>query len=456
LGAIELTEADSVILEDNFVAGAQLIGINYRGSLCDTNTPLAPGYNHSIKRNTVYGALSGVVILPMPPIIATPRLWLAGCIRISEFTIFKSTYWGIYYQGYGSVIIDSNILVDNQVNIFTFIYLPNSLDHEVGNKKAIISNSIIVGQSLSFDCVNDLNIDSYLKPKPKFDLQFPMASFGSGINYDSKIGIVWSNFLANEYDKPYKPWPGIHSYPQINGIMQVDNITFAHFDLNCLGSYDSLIASSLHNDDAQHPINIKNSKLYFVHNSSKIWIHRPNLAKIDPTCCVDMDCDGLKKNLLTDLDGSFLGSPAGGTVTSQSEFGWGSQQRGLGDFRIPSYMLSYPNGTFMSPSLLYKYPGIVRDENLCTYRTEWQAYECHGLKYKMLIIESMDNDTETRRLSPVAVLSDNGYLDLINGPQDNHWCAGYACSMFFYNFFFLISPPFYSLSTLSSSYCFIF
>ena len=46
-----------------------------------------------------------------------------------------------------------------------------------------------------------------------------------------------------------------------------------------------------------------------------------------------MDCDGLKKALLTDLDGSFLGSP--GTVIAQSEYQWGSQQRGLGEFRVP-------------------------------------------------------------------------------------------------------------------------
>jgi hypothetical protein len=61
----------------------------------------------------------------------------------------------------------------------------------------------------------------------------------------------------------------------------------------------------------------------------------------------------------------------------------------------------------------------------------------------------MDNDTETRRLSPVAIISDNGYLDLINGnllilnnffsliyyffitifigPQDHGWCGGYTC-----------------------------
>jgi len=41
----------------------------------------------------------------------------------------------------------------------------------------------------------------------------------------------------------------------------------------------------------------------------------------------------------------------------------------------------------------------------------------------------MDSDTETRRLSPVAIISDNGYLDLINGPQDHGWCGGYTCKL---------------------------
>ena len=42
------------------------------------------------------------------------------------------------------------------------------------------------------------------------------------------------------------------------------------------------------------------------------------------------------------------------------------------------------------------------------------------------MLESLDSDTETRRLSPIAILGD-GYLDLINGPQDHGWCAGYTC-----------------------------
>lgn len=77
-------------------------------------------------------------------------------------------------------------------------------------------------------------------------------------------------------------------------------------------------------------------------------------------------------------------------------------------------------------SLFFLISGVIRNEN-CTYRSSWQAYECgEDLNYEMLIIESMDSDTETRRLSPVAVLGD-GYIDLINGPQDHGWCSGYTC-----------------------------
>ena len=45
----------------------------------------------------------------------------------------------------------------------------------------------------------------------------------------------------------------------------------------------------------------------------------------------------------------------------------------------------------------------------------------------MLIIESRDDDSETRRLSPVALTGgDTGhgeYTDLINGPMDHGWVA---------------------------------
>ena len=59
----------------------------------------------------------------------------------------------------------------------------------------------------------------------------------------------------------------------------------------------------------------------------------------------------------------------------------------------------------------------------CEYKQAWQAYNCSGnnvLDYRMLVIENLDDDTETRRLSPVALVGDR-YIDLNNG-KINFFC----------------------------------
>ena len=216
------------------------------------------------------------------------------------------------------------------------------------------------------------------------------------------------------------------SYNYINGLTTITGNTFGHFKASCNSAVDAVITTSLHNDDGQMPVVIKNTELIDVAEDSKVYLHRPNRGKINPSDCVDMDCDGLKKNLLTDFDGTFLGA-VGSSIVSQSEFGWGGQDRGLGDYRIPNQALADSKRNALSPSQIYTYPSIVSDQNKCINKGSWQAYKCNGLDYKMLVIESMDNDTESRRLSPIAILGDNKYLDLINGPQDHGWCFGYTC-----------------------------
>ena len=104
----------------------------------------------------------------------------------------------------------------------------------------------------------------------------------------------------------------------------------------------------------------------------------------------------------------------------------GSQAHGVGDFRIPRVVLSNLTGQMININLTYPFRGINRAPR-CIYQPLWQMYFCpNSTDYRMLIIESMDPDTETRRLSPVAVMS-NGFLDLLNGPQDHGWCNGYTC-----------------------------
>ncbi|CAF0939901.1 unnamed protein product, partial [Brachionus calyciflorus] len=412
MGAIDIHAADSAVVENNFIAGSERVGLLFKGDVC-IGDEFTKNQNHSIKNNTIYSTISAVTILPS-------QRFILDCVRISNFTVFKSNYWGIYYQNPETVRVESNILIDNQINIFTQVITPNILDHSMSNKKTFIQNNLIVGQSPNFNCTTDIKSD---------DLYYANAgsveSYTSGPNDLSKVGVTWAQFLSGSNNAPLKPWTNIMTYNALDGLMIVDNNTFAHFGTQCNGEKDFVFSTNKKNDDGHHPIVIQNSKLFDVDLNSKIWIHRPNIGKINPSDCVDMDCDGFKKNLLTDQDGTFLGSP--GTVISQSEFEWGSQQRGIGDFRIPKDALLAVNGSMLPISSLYSNLGIVREEDKCSYKSAWQAYECNDINHKMLLIESMDPDTESRRLSPVAIISDNKYLDLINGPQDHGWCFGYTC-----------------------------
>ena len=42
---------------------------------------------------------------------------------------------------------------------------------------------------------------------------------------------------------------------------------------------------------------------------------------INPSDCVDMDCDARRKVVITDIDGTFFNQPMT-SVISRSEFGW--------------------------------------------------------------------------------------------------------------------------------------
>lgn len=81
-------------------------------------------------------------------------------------------------------------------------------------------------------------------------------------------------------------------------------------------------------------------------------------SKANPADCVDMSCDGHRKALIKDSDGSFLG--AAGDALSQAEYQWdGDARYGLGDYRIPKPMLTYPDGTKANVDVLAKYKGMI-------------------------------------------------------------------------------------------------
>ena len=187
-----------------------------------------------------------------------------------------------------------------------------------------------------------------------------------------------------------------------------------------------------------------------------MYIHKPNIGSINPSDCVDMDCDGFKEMVIKDRDGSFTGANAPRTLVTRAEFEWdGDARRGLGDYRIPRTLLTDDRGGMLDPRELFRQRGIIRgvdvgDNSSCTYISDWQIYKCSDLTHNMFVIESLDADTESRRLSPIG-LATNGYINLLNGPMDNGWCGGYTCQERISTFYSIVASGYLYTIALTST-----
>ncbi|XP_053468790.1 PKHD1 like 1, tandem duplicate 1 [Ictalurus furcatus] len=402
--AIEANTGTNVVLQGNIVAGYERVGFRISGEPCPGSLNLVAQW----QQNEAHGGLFGVYM---------NKDGLAGCSQIRGFAVWKSFDYGIYFQVYMSVIVSNVTLVDNGMGIMPLIYEPPSVSHEYSNKTVLIQNSLIVGSSPNFNCTDTLSTKvrnialsaGHRAPRP--------------LN-GGRSGISWPTFESGHNGAPMNPHDGLMSYNAISGLMTVTNTTFVGFRNVCSSETNYMFITIPNNEDLQHPISVQNITKSNSTEGALVFIHHPNLGKVNPSDCVDMDCDAKKKSMLKDLDGSFLG--AVGSVIPLSEYEWnGDPRHGLGDYRIPKVMLTYLNGSRIPVRNIAPYKGVIRDST-CMFMSTWQAYKCFGMNYRMLVIESLDSDTETRRLSPVAVLGD-GYVDLLNGPQDHGWCAGYTC-----------------------------
>ncbi|KAM8966821.1 LOW QUALITY PROTEIN: fibrocystin-L [Pelodytes ibericus] len=401
---IEIHMGSDIVLQNNVVAGFERVGYRIDGEPCkNVNNP-----NEEWLNNEAHGGLYGVYM---------NQDGLPGCSHIRRFHLWKCWDYGIYSQTIDSVKISEVVLVDNGMGILPMIYTPAATSHQTSNKTITISNSFLVGSSPSFDCKDILDSsDTNLKLSATHRSSRPLTG--------GRSGICWPSFMSGQNGAPDHPHAGVMSYNAISGLMTVNDTTFVGYKNVCSVETNVMFMTNPLNEDLQHPIAV--SHLHSVDSSDdqKVFIHRPDVTKANPSDCVDMDCDAKKKALLKDLDGSFLGSQ--GFVIPQSEYQWNGDPRdGLGDYRIPKTMLTRLNGSRIPVSEIAPNKGIIRDST-CEYKSSWEAYKCTGLNYEMMVIESLDTDTETRRLSPVAVLGD-GYIDLINGPQDHGWCSGYTC-----------------------------
>ncbi|XP_038580507.1 PKHD1 like 1, tandem duplicate 1 [Micropterus salmoides] len=401
--AIEVNEGTNVVLQNNIVAGYERVAYRIDGEPC-------PGYfngNQKWINNEAHGGLFGVYL---------NKDGLPGCSLIQDFFIWRSFDYGIYFQTITDVVVSNVTLVDNGMGIMPLIFAPPSLSHAYADKTVTIQNALIVGSSPSFNCSDTL-------PSTDFNIKISNGHRAPRPLKGGRSGICWPTFGSQHNNAPVMAHHLNNNYNAIKGLMKVKDTTFVSFRNICSSETNFMFITNPLNEDLQHPVQVSAIRMIDSTEEAKVFVHRPDLSKVNPSDCVDMDCDAKKKSLLKDLDGSFLG--AVGAVVPQSEYEWGGDpRRGLGDYRIPKVMLTFLNGSRIPVNQIAPHKGVIRKD--CMYMSSWQSYKCFGLNYRMLVIESLDSDTETRRLSPVAVLGD-GFVDLINGPQDHGWCAGYTC-----------------------------
>uniref|UniRef100_A0A3B4ZZ57 PKHD1 like 1 n=1 Tax=Stegastes partitus TaxID=144197 RepID=A0A3B4ZZ57_9TELE len=401
--AIEVNEGTNVVLQNNIVAGYERVAYRIDGEPC----PGTVNKNEKWMDNEAHGGLYGVYL---------NKDGLPGCSLVQGFFIWRSFDYGIYFQNTINMVISNVTLVDNGMGVMPLTYAPPSLSHAFADKTVKVQSSLIVGSSPNFDC--SLGLDS-----SDFNIATSASHRAPRPRQGGRSGVCWPNFASGHNTAPGKPHHLNMNYNAIKGLMTVTGTTFVNFRNVCSGEANFMFMTNPLNEDLQHPVQVSDLKLVDSTDEAKIFVHRADVGKVNPADCVDMECDAKKKTMLKDLDGSLLG--AVGAVVPQSEFEWnGDPRRGLGDYRIPKVMLTYPNGSRIPVDQIAPNKGVIRKN--CTYMTSWQSYKCFDLNYRMLVIESLDSDTETRRLSPVAVLGD-GFVDLINGPQDHGWCSGYTC-----------------------------
>ncbi len=140
-----------------------------------------------------------------------------------------------------------------------------------------------------------------------------------------------STFSSFPSKGPFKPWDDPLDNPAIGGIVRFNRTTFANFITACNGKKTVIFMPNGASGDIMHPTEMQAIKYINVTEGNKVHYPKPTLKYVNPADCVDMDCDGLRKLLIKDIDGSAFGT-AGGSIVARSEYQWdGDRGFGLGE-----------------------------------------------------------------------------------------------------------------------------
>ena len=383
----ELASTFNLTLRNNVAAGGNRAGFHVNGDACTSE-----GATLQVADNTAHSTLHGIHL-------GYTDGHPSGCTHIARFTAHSCFHYAIFSYCRAEVRVSEATLVNNYGGIFVAVIGPPSLSHQVGNKEVVIEDSLIVSATPDLDCERDSIV-------PEISLH-PQAFRGLRSPSGAHAGIFIPVFVSGPGHRTLSGWFSIAAYPAISGKTTIRDVTFAGFGERCSNKMDVLLVTHESSEDCNHPTHLEQITHYQNSDGAlKYFNHEPILGSINPSDCVDLDCDGLKHVLVRDEDGSFLETDGARTLVSMAQLGWGDNgPRGLGNFRIPTTMLATPGGGMLDADVIFPNQGIVRgtgplgDESQCSWTPDWNTYVCTGINHLMIIIESLDDDTEVRARS---------------------------------------------------------
>ncbi len=337
--------------------------------------------------------------------------------------------YAFYIVSLDDVEVTDATVIDSGIGILSFGVQPNSVSHAYRNAYFKVEDSLFIGYSDSYDCDADKPITAWSPP----------ANWGRK-DQEGHIGLL-APIWGNSGPAFGKPWDHAMSYNTIRGTMYLNRNTFANFDGSC-GLKNSAIRTHHRYEDMNFPIVASTTTYINTPDTNYVYFDPPGLGVINPSDCVDMPCDALKKFLIIDTDGTLSGSgTADTTIIPDNSFEWdGDRRYGMGYYRVPRPMVTDTDGNRIAYDDIMANVGIVQNNpTSCTAMSDWNGFHCAGVNHRLLVIESLDVDTEIRRLSPIGVLAED-WIDLINGPQDHGWCFGYTCQERLSTFHAIVAP----------------
>nr|XP_056712789.1 fibrocystin [Euleptes europaea] len=303
VAGIKANTVDNICLRGNVVAGSERIAFHVRGQECFLAREVCSG-------NVAHSSLHGVHLYRGDG--------FPNCTKITGFLSYKNYDYGVIFHLEGNVVVENMILVDNSVGLLPVLFCPSAeLQCHLEKQYVELRNSVLLATSSSFDCLKDR-----IHP---LSAHLTVQERAPRSPWRGRVGILWPSFTSESGCWPDNPWHEIRNYSAVLGIMKLQDVTFAGFRKTCYSDdRDVCIMTNPGNRGILHVITSERTRMLHVNEENMFHFYssqtRGNESSIGS--CVDGMCEGSRKALFKDLDGSALGLDPPASVFPKSESEW--------------------------------------------------------------------------------------------------------------------------------------